>query len=269
MSQLSNRIQMNEAAFQVTGMPPQPSSLWDSYNATFEVVKADTPELLQMVFQLRYQIYGVENNFLHHGDNLGEFEIDIYDANAEHYLLLHRASGLPVGSVRMVLPKLTDLSSSLPIQAVCPDIPAFSDPNHMRYASEISRFCISKEMRRRVTDGDWGAARGPVPVGAPEIDRRVLNCVMLGLIRACIESGQQHGIHYAYLICEPTLLRLLNKVGVGSTTLGPLVEYHGLRQPVLIDDDTKLLENTYQTHPDVWSILSDNGRLKPRVRPQA
>lgn len=240
----------------------------DLYNQTFTVVKADTPALLEQVFKLRYQIYCVENQFedpSHFPDGL---ESDAYDAHSIHYLLMHNVTGLAVGSVRMVLPLMNGVQQTLPIHKVCPDITELNDLNYARYASEISRFCISKDMRRRITDGAYPGSNEVNQL--PYVpDKRVLSCAVLGLIRACIEVVQEHDIDHTYLICEPTLLRLLSKAGVCSTPRGPLVEYHGLRQPVLVNNDTQLLENTKRDFPDVWSVLSDNGRLKPRVRKPA
>ena len=37
--------------------------LIDSYNRYFEVVRASTPELMEEVFRLRYQVYCIEHNF--------------------------------------------------------------------------------------------------------------------------------------------------------------------------------------------------------------
>lgn len=38
-------------------------SLYDAYNKYFKVIRADSPELLDEVFRLRYQVYCIEHKF--------------------------------------------------------------------------------------------------------------------------------------------------------------------------------------------------------------
>src|SRR5437016_3162055 len=63
------------------------------YENRFEVIRADTPALLDRVYQLRYQVYCVENQFEDPVENLGGREIDADDDHAAHVLLTHRESG--------------------------------------------------------------------------------------------------------------------------------------------------------------------------------
>ena len=236
-----------------------------AYYNIFKVVRANTPTLMDEVHKLRYQIYCVENPFENAGEHPDGRERDRYDVNSMHHLLIHRASGLAVGTVRMVLPNEEDLHRSFPIQAVCPDIEALKRPLHIRRASEISRFCISREIRKRIED-DPKYASVHVP-GALESEneystRRIIYHAMLGLMRACIDVVQERGIDTTYLICEPALLRIFNKLSVAFTPVGPMVNYHGQRQSVIMND-VEVLEHAQRNNPAIWAILSDNGRLHP------
>ena len=77
-----------------------------------------------------------------------------------------------------------------------------------------------------------------------------------------VELMQERGIDTSYLICETSLLRILNKLGICSTPIGPIVEYHGQRQPVIVNE-ADILHNTLALYPDIWTVVSDNGRLHP------
>ena len=240
----------------------QPTSLYTLYNSIFEVVRADTPELRQEAFRLRYQVYCVENPFEDPANNPSGVETDAYDAHAIHYLLRYRPANLTVGTVRMVLPVAENLQASFPIQSVC-DLPLLKDPEHVKRSMEISRFSISQVMRKRVNDTLYSGvhiADAVSPEEGAQAKRRVLYHAALGLIQAVNEVIEEHEINDAYLICEPTLHRILGLLGICITPMGPFVEYHGRRQPVRIDDiDT--LRNTKVNFPHVWEIISDLGRL--------
>src|SRR3546814_18883719 len=58
---------------------------------------------------------------------------------------------------------------------------------------------------------------------------------------------------------EPTLLRLLSRLGIYFDPIGPLVDYHGRRQPCYIKVST-LLARVARERPDVWEVLTDRGR---------
>jgi N-acyl amino acid synthase of PEP-CTERM/exosortase system len=82
----------------------------------------------------------------------------------------------------------------------------------------------------------------------------------LGLMSIAVEFMVDHGIDYVCAVMEPTLLRLLTRLGIHFERLGPPVEYHGLRQPVYrhLGD---LLAQIRHERPDVWAVITDRGRL--------
>src|SRR5690348_7843958 len=72
------------------------------FDRAFEGVSADTPELKAECFRIRYQVYCIEQGFEEADVNPG-IEIDQYDERSAHALLVHRSSGLAVGTIRLVL----------------------------------------------------------------------------------------------------------------------------------------------------------------------
>jgi hypothetical protein len=61
---------------------------------------------------------------------------------------------------------------------------------------------------------------------------------------------------------EPGLLRLLSRFGIHFAPLGPLVEYHGIRQPC-IAEIRELIARVEEERPDVWEVITDRGACLP------
>jgi len=66
-------------------------------------------------------------------------------------------------------------------------------------------------------------------------------------------------------VMEPTLLRMLRRLGMVMPSIGPVVEYHGLRQPCYGHLDTGLARVWIQ-RPEVWELLTCDGALWPLNR---
>jgi N-acyl amino acid synthase of PEP-CTERM/exosortase system len=132
---------------------------------------------------------------------------------------------------------------------------------------EISRFAVSKQFRRRHTEADFIEGISPhVPyfdAGQPVMNhRRVMPYVTLGLFAAVIRLSVRYGVTHWFAVMEPTLLRLLRAFGIHFPAIGPVVEYHGRRQPTLAVG-TEVAERARQERPDVWDLVTDRGRNLP------
>jgi len=118
-------------------------------------------------------------------------------------------------------------------------------------AAEVSRFSISRHFRR-ILDG-----------AAPE-DQAVLKnsgpLMRLGLIQGLVRMSVQHGITHWCAIMEPTLLRMLGAMGIRFRPVGPLVEFHGMRQPCYCNV-ADVLDTVCRERPAFWSVLTNNGQL--------
>ncbi len=225
----------------------------------FEVVHANTPELIDEAYKLRYQVYCEEKGF----EDAEQFpdgrEFDEYDRRAAHSLIRHRDSGVFVGVVRLVLPDSSDPSSLLPAERFCrlnshPELAKL--PRHS--IGEISRFSISKTFRRRIAEAnsisgiyqEEGANAASVH---PRFDRRLLPHVTVGLIAALVQMCKEHGIQYCYAVMEPTLLKLLGRFGIYFQSVGEPVDCHGLRVPSFFAGDDLLA--MMHKRPEIWSLL--------------
>lgn len=234
--------------------------LVEIYHRSFEIVLADTNELRREAYRLRYQVYCVENAFEDPAENPDGLETDEYDANAAHALLIHRPSGHVAGTVRLILPSSLAPERSFPLQNLCND-PILDNPDLLpiHQTAEVSRFCISKEMRRRQMDKFLPSDRPSVPPGER---RRVIPNMMLGLIEALVLMSAQNGIRYWCAGMEPQLLRLLSRIGIYFEPIGPMIDHHGLRQPCYKKLDL-LLTRVHTEKPDVWEVLTNDGAHLP------
>ena len=81
----------------------------------------------------------------------------------------------------------------------------------------------------------------------------------LGLIEGLVRMSIELGIDYWCAVMEPILLRLLSRLGIHFENIGPRVDYHGMRQPCYQRLD-RFLERVRAERPDVWEVLTDQGR---------
>ena len=191
--------------------------LLSCYREHFEVVRANTPSLLDQVYRLRYQVYCVENAYEDPDRQVEGRETDIYDERSVHALLVHRRSDAVAGTVRVILPRTDQQDPPLPINIV-----ADSEQRELlrrlphSHTAELSRFAVSKEFRQRCTDSE---------------NHRMLRYITIGLIRGALELCRDHDIQYVCAVMERSLIRLLGRLGFVFDHLGGLIEYHGARQP--------------------------------------
>lgn len=217
--------------------PPDTNALSELYNAHFDVVRVRSPQLLDAVYRLRYQVYCVEHAFEDLAEHPDGREIDACDRHAVHAALIHRESRAVVGTVRIVLPEAEGGAAGLPIMGLV------DEPVRRRFAdfaehgmAEVSRYAVTKLFR---TGGlqNPAAGRPAQASNSPSAERRLMPYLTLGLLRAAIGLCREEGMASMAAVMEPTLLRLLTRFGVYFTPIGPLVDYHGRRQPCIIAVD--------------------------------
>lgn len=221
----------------------------DRFNTYFQAVSANTRELIETAFALRYQVYCLERHFEDPSQQRDRQERDEHDHHAVHSLVIHRPQGEAIGTARLILPQAR--GDSLPIQQLLRKNginPARYFPNDA--VAEVSRFAISKEFRRRSDDAMSSAARR----------ERHTNLPCLGLVQMVLRQSLELGIEYWAAVMEPQLLRMLATMGIRFQPIGPVVSYHGLRQPSYCHIPV-LLRNLALTKPDSWMVVTNNGEL--------
>jgi N-acyl amino acid synthase of PEP-CTERM/exosortase system len=220
------------------------------FDAYFKLVSANTRELIETAFALRYQVYCIEREFEDPSQQAGRLETDEYDHHAIHSLIIHRPQAAAIGTARLILPQARP--NSLPIQQLLKKNglnAADYFPNE--FAAEISRFAISKVFRRQ-SFGATASSEG-------KRDRHS-NLPLLGLTQILLRQSIELGVEYWGAVMEPQLLRMLALIGIRFQPVGPLVSYHGLRQPSYCHVPL-MLRNMALTKPDSWAVVTNNGEL--------
>jgi len=225
-------------------------SLLTAFNTHFQTITADSPERIRIAQQLRHQVYCVENPL--EPENEEGVERDIFDAHAAHSLLIHRGSDIPVGTVRLILPLGDEAATSFPMQTLL-DAGTSREfkkiPLHS--AAEISRFSISRQSLRLMETHDQSQTHFISNTGP---------LMRLGLIQALVRMSLQHNITHWCAVMEQSLLRMLAAMGIRFVPIGPVVEYHGFRQPCFCVLP-KMLEDVKCERPAFWSVLTSGGAL--------
>jgi N-acyl-L-homoserine lactone synthetase len=201
----------------------------------FDVVIANTPELLAECFNLRHQVYCVEKSFFEAGNN-GK-ETDDLDDRARHILLRHRESGEATGTVRVIPSSSTGDLGGFPMSRFC--IPGLLRKLPITTSCEISRFAVSKVRRSSC---------------------HASTMVRLGLIQGIVRLSNDMGLTHWCAIMEPILLRLLQRNAIYFTPLGALVEHHGMRQPSSAHIGT-VLNRMRSERVDMWNYVTLGGTL--------
>jgi N-acyl amino acid synthase of PEP-CTERM/exosortase system len=241
-------------------------NILDHFNQYFEMVPAISDELKNEVNKLRYQVYCIENKFLNSEHYPNYLEFDDYDQQSVHYLIRHTKSGNYIATTRLILPYIHNHEKPFPIEihSQIDNVNLLKTmPRHN--LAELSRFCVSKEFRRRkneqhlITTNDADAAFN-------QQDRRSSSYLTLALFACAIKMSYENDIHYWYAIMEPALERLFSSLGIHFVGIGPLVDYHGKRRPFVIKVDD-LLDSVAKKDLNYWNMLTNNGHFGQRKPP--
>jgi N-acyl amino acid synthase of PEP-CTERM/exosortase system len=200
-------------------------SAWDELDDSFEMLVADTPELLDQVYRLRFQVYCREKGFEDSADGHRGREQDDWDAQSKHLLIRHRNSATPLATARLVLSTDDDPQRPFPVeQHVGLDTSTLTTSHWYlprRSLAEVSRFAISRVVRRQLK-GD-----GMIPNGIA--DSVLGSWVTLKLVKGLIDLSARHGVDHWYSFMEGGFFRLLQRLGLRFRPTGGPFEFHGRR----------------------------------------
>jgi N-acyl amino acid synthase of PEP-CTERM/exosortase system len=203
-------------------LTPEPTEFAPLFHSR-ELVPGRDNDLLQKVFELRYQVYCRECGFLPEADYPDHCETDSCDATAAHFCALNLQDDL-VGYARMVHP---DRAQSFPFQSHCPDLLAGATLVPPQQAVEISRLMVTQAYRRRRGDVLAGVT---VEENLSEVNHDLRNHtpqILLSLYRQMYGFSLVHGTRYWYAAMERPLARALSQMGFAFVQIGPLTDYYG------------------------------------------
>ncbi|MGY6214541.1 PEP-CTERM/exosortase system-associated acyltransferase [Methylolobus aquaticus] len=246
-------------------------SIDEAFNDYFEIVPATSPELKNEVYRLRYQVYCLETGFENPDDYPDGLERDEYDESSIHSLIRHRSTGLYAATTRLILPDPSNPDRPFPIERYAKvALPGSVGKIDRMHLSEISRFCVSKEFKRR--RGEQGSATGLNDQNfnewfATPDERRAFPHITLALMACITRMSAQYGLSHWFGLMEAPLIRMVALLGIYWTAIGPPVEHHGRRLPCIMPFPD-FLAPVAEKSPETLELLSDHGRFWPPRVPQ-
>lgn len=232
------------------------------FNRYFKIVYCQSLALVKDCQHVRYQAYCLEHKFLSPSLYPKEREEDEFDDRSKHVLVRHLRTNLPIATMRLVLANSDDQSQKFPIEY-------FDVLRRMKRDSqwkvprnkigEISRFSVSKSFRKRGDEQNLIHGITPDTLSSSSESRRHVPIITIGLFKALVEMSSKYGLTHWYALMEPALLRLLSRLGIKFTLVGPIVDYYGKRQPCMapIED---VVRGVYSFDKELWKFASSEGQ---------
>lgn len=254
--------------------------MYNNFQKFFEIVEADTSELLEIVYRIRYQVFCVEHDFLDASQYPDKKEKDNCDDHSSHVLLRFRSSGDFIGSVRLILFNPLQPEKLFPVEMYTQLDLTLCNINALprQQIAEISRSVIVKQFDRRRGDRRGSRAEDAAQENRRSSDRRFTDNnagrerrssdrrstphLSLILMAAVLRMSVKHNIKHWISAKDPALNRLLGYNGLSFSPIGPPVNYHGIRRPYYANVE-EMLNRMYKEHHDAWEVLTDCGKYSP------
>jgi len=249
------------------------SDLYNNFHKYFEIVEADSEELLEIVYRIRYRVLCVEQRIPDFDASLypDKLEKDYYDSHSSHVLLRFRPSGDFVATVRLILFDPLQPEKPFPVELYSQLDPKVCNIGMLPrpQIGEVSRFVVVSQFDRRK-----GNRRNQEISKVNEInaiserregnskDRRSTPNIALILMAGVVRMSFKYNVRNWVSFMSPALGRLLSYAHLHCTPIGPLVNYHGLRQPFYVKVDD-VLNRMYKEHHEIWEVLTESGKYHP------
>ncbi|MCH9697152.1 MAG: PEP-CTERM/exosortase system-associated acyltransferase [Gammaproteobacteria bacterium] len=201
------------------------------YHNFFYVTQADTPELLEIAYKLRYEVYIKDCGYEFHNPYASdEIEKDNYDKCSLHCLLFHKPSNTAIGYVRLI-PFQDNNTYHLPIEKFGIQFDnEFNKKIRSPEFGEISRMAIHPSFRRRLSDRLYLFEDKTDTQGC----RFRVNYLPVCLVLACGVLMNDNQLEYSVALMERKLAVLIKKYGVMSKKIGESISLNGIRSPYMM-----------------------------------
>ena len=209
----------------------------------FQVRLAYTPELIERVQQVRYDVYCREFHYEREENCPGGLEKDDYDQCSVHCLVVHEASDTTAGCVRLVKTPPQDPGFLLPLEKFCGHslTHPILHPARLPRATiaEVSRLAVHTTFRRRLGESESPIGRFS-SVEFTDVERRAFPLISLALFAAATVLTLLTQRKDVFVMVEPRLAARLQGVGLPFIQVGNLLDYHGARAPYYSHTDRVL-----------------------------
>jgi N-acyl amino acid synthase of PEP-CTERM/exosortase system len=187
------------------------------------------PRLLEASYNLRYQVYCHEREFLPADKYPDQLEVDAFDRYSVHLGVVNLRGDL-VATARLVQPS----AEGLPVFSHCTLFPGalpMHDPTFR--VAEISRLSVSRTYNRRAGDGFF-SLQGPTPL-RKQAERRGGGEIVMTMYKAVYHASKRRGHTHWIAATEKSLQRLFSRYRFPFRPIGPETDYYGIVAPYLMD----------------------------------
>jgi N-acyl amino acid synthase of PEP-CTERM/exosortase system len=221
----------------------------------FEVFLADTNESKEINYSIRYQVYCEEMGFENKDDFPLEQEFDEYDKHSVHFIVRHKKTEQWIGAMRLIFKN----DQKLPIEQHCLLNEKLSTKERQKTV-ELSRLCVLKEIRRRVSDTNppYGITDEQREINETDNVKlfknhhRINRSIIWGILNAASEYCYSNHITNWYFMTTSSLAKILNKGGFKMSHVGESCYHRGERFPFKKD-----VFETYKN--EIWRNEYVNG----------
>lgn len=249
-------------------------SIAKHFNQYFKIKFADTKELRQAAFKIRYGVYSSELGWEPENDD--KMETDECDDYAFHCLLEHRRTQTFAGCIRLVIPPATQPELQLPFEKNCLHSarPEIIDSTTFRRGSfgEISRLAVLDSFRRRDKEQKTPFVINEVDPKTvyTEDERRNFPNIAMGLYLAGLSLANICNHSGLFVMMEPRLNRRLIRFGLPFLQVGDEMDYHGQRAMFYLDKEgfsSHLTDELRELYKIIHNDISEQISLLPYTNP--
>lgn len=211
------------------------TDLGAGFSQYFQLLPALDDAARREVFRIRHEVYCRDLGF----EPVREdgMETDDYDRHSLHCLM--RTVGndqVPVGCVRLVLPRPDDPAHPFPFEKTCAktlDRSLFDPAGVARERmTEVSRLAVLSQFRRRKGEDAQPMSLPDDAFGSSGQPR--FPFIPVGLYLGSIALALHHNIDHLFMLTEPRLAMHFTKLGFVIDRIGGPVEHRGTRIPSLL-----------------------------------
>jgi len=234
----------------------------EQFQRYFSVTPAKTTALKNEIYKLRYQVYCNEFNYEPAENFPDGMEHDEYDSYALNVLIRHKATRQAAGCTRLITTDPSNADAPLPIEKHCSDslnINYLNDLNLARQSiCEASRLSVAKNFRRRRGEAKtrYGCLES---LGLSPQEQRTFPLISVSLSLATTALTELSGRPFMFAMMEPSLPRLLQRIGYNFDQVGDITDYHGKRAAYL-QETSAVVQNLKPELRDLYCEIRNSLR---------
>lgn len=224
-------------------MEDKSGTLTEDFARYFKIALVSSEQQEKEVYGVRYRVYCEEFKYEATDVFPDKLEIDEFDEQSLHCIIMHRSSGRTAGCVRLVPASTESQNGLLPFEKFCQqslDNELISSLQLIRSKQcEISRLAVDGAFRRR--PGEKATRFGEIDsIDCTKHEQRTFSLIAVsGFLAATAITELTHRTN-VFAMMEPFLPRLLKRSGIIFERVGSDMDYHGIRAPYFIRTESAL-----------------------------